>query len=402
MTRPIPVAATARASVPFIVPALLIAASAVSMLSTDMYAPSLPHLPSILAIDAAMVQLTMTLNVAGFALAQLLLGPLSDARGRRPVMLIGMAAFAFLTLACGFAGGIGALIGARAAQGVAASVEAVIALAIIRDLYDEAAAVRLLAIYGMAIALAPAVGPLLGGHVHVLLGWRANFFILAALITIVALVMWRRLPETLPPAARVPLRAWPLLRHYLALAAARRFLGYSVPSGLVLGGLFAFITAGPFVLIDRLGVATEEFGYYQAIIVAGYVAGAVLAHRAVARVGAEGLLRGGLALMAVGGAATVAVALVGESAATLTAAVTLFAFGLGPFFSAAPARALAEGGSRAGAASALIGAIEMLGAATGSLAVGLFHDGTAGPLAWTVAGSAVLAGAVYTAARPWR
>ena len=387
---------------PVIVPTLLIAASAVSMLSTDMYAPSLPHLSSILATDPAMVQLTMTLNVAGFALAQLVLGPLSDARGRRPVMLVGMAAFALATLACGFAGSIGILIGARAAQGVAASVEAVIALAIIRDLYDEAAAVRLLTIYGMVIAVAPAVGPLLGGHVHVHLSWRANFFILAALITAVALAMWRRLPETLPPAARVPVRPGSLLHHYRALVTTRRFLGYAVPSGLVLGGLFAFITAGPFVLIERLGVATEEFGYYQAAIVAGYVAGAMLAHRTVARVGAEGLLRGGLALMAAGGAASVAVALIGESPATLTAAVALFAFGLGPFFSAAPARALAEGGPRAGAAAALIGAIEMLGAAAGSLAVGLFHDGTAGPLAWAVAASAVLAGAVYAVARPWR
>jgi DHA1 family bicyclomycin/chloramphenicol resistance-like MFS transporter len=190
--------------VPVIVPALLIAASSVSMLSTDMYAPSLPHLASILATDPAMVQLTMTLNVAGFALAQLVLGPLSDARGRRPVMLVGMAAFALVTLACGFAGSIETLIGARALQGVAASVEAVIALAIIRDLYDEAAAVRLLTIYGMVTPTAPAVGPLLGGHVHVHLGWRANFFILAALITTVALAMWRRLPETLPPGAPLP------------------------------------------------------------------------------------------------------------------------------------------------------------------------------------------------------
>ncbi len=390
------------AAVPVIVPTLLIAASAVSILSTDMYAPSLPHLASIFATDAATVQLTMTLNVAGFALAQLVLGPLSDARGRRPVMLAGMAAFAILTLACGFAWSIGALIGARAAQGVVASVEAVIALAIIRDLYDEAAAVRLLAIYGMAIAAAPALGPVIGGHVHVLLGWRANFYILAALIAAVAFLMWRRLPETLPAEARLPLHPRTLLRHYLALAASRRFIGYAVPSGLVLGGLFAFVTAGPFVLIEHLGVATEAFGYYQAVIVAGYVAGAILTHRIVGRASVEGLLRAGLALMAAGGAATVIAALAWESPATLTAAMTLFAFGMGPFFSAAPARALAEGGPRAGVASALIGSIEMLGAAAGSLAVGLLYDGTAGPLAWTVAASAVLAGAVYAAARPWR
>ena len=173
------------ASVPVIIPAILIMASGTSILSTDLYAPSLPHLQDVYGTDAGLVQLTMTLNLVAYAVAQLFYGPLSDRIGRRPVLLAGMIGFALASILCSVAGSIDTLIVARIFQGLTACAEAVVGYAVIRELYDEAGAVRVFAAYGMAIALAPAVGPIIGGHMHVWFGWRSNFVLLTGIIVVV-------------------------------------------------------------------------------------------------------------------------------------------------------------------------------------------------------------------------
>ncbi len=247
--------------VPVLIPALLVSASFVSILSTDLYTPSLPHLQGVFETDAERVQLTMSLNLLGFALAQLLYGPLSDRIGRRPVLLGGMLGFALASLGCAFAGSIEALILARVLQGMTACAEAVVGYAVIRELYDEAGAVRVLGAYGMAIAFAPAIGPVIGGHMHVLFGWRSNFFLLTGLILVVAFLIWRKLPETLrqpDPGAVDPRR---ILRGYLALLGDSAFMAYALIAGMVIAGLFAMVTAFPFLFIERMGVRTEHYGY---------------------------------------------------------------------------------------------------------------------------------------------
>ena len=262
--------------VPFIVPAVLIMASAASILSTDLYAPSLPHLAGYFATSAEMVQLTLSLNVAAFALAQLVHGPLSDRVGRRRVILLGMTGFVLFSLACALAQSIEQLIAARILQGVAAATEAVVIYAVIRDLYDQAGSVRMLAIYGMTIAVAPALGPVIGGYVHVLWGWQANFYLLAVFALGVTVLIWRFLPETTTPDPRA-LEPRRLIGGYAALLARRQFLVYALICGAVLGVIYAFITAGPFVLIDRLGVKTQHYGYYQAVIVLAFFFGSLAA-----------------------------------------------------------------------------------------------------------------------------
>ena len=251
---------SARAVSPLI-PALLIAASSASILSTDLYAPSLPHLPALLSTDAPTVTLTMSLNLASFALAQLIHGPLADRFGRRPVFMWGMAAFLVTALAAAAAQSIEQLIAARILMGTAASVEAVIALAVIRDLYDDAGAVRILAIYGMVIAIAPGVGPVIGGFVFVWAGWRANFFLLAAIIALVFAMAARWLPET---AAQLDYSALQLRRmaaRYGALLTNRTFMGYALALAFGLAGVFAFVTGAPFVLIDRHGIYIQPINY---------------------------------------------------------------------------------------------------------------------------------------------
>jgi DHA1 family bicyclomycin/chloramphenicol resistance-like MFS transporter len=301
----------------------------------DMDKPVLAIIPAVFASDVATVQLTMSLNALAFGAAQLVHGPMADRFGRRPVLLAGMAAFIVCSLACALASSIGGLIAARIFQGLAASSEAVVALAVIRDLYRGNQAVRILSLYGMAIALAPAAGPILGGYMHVAFGWRSNFFLLAVIAVAVTLMTWRFLPEsrTPDPGALKP-------RHVAAgfgrLLRQRVFIGHALMLGAVMAAIYAFITAAPFILIDRYDVATQHFGYYQAVVVLLYVLGSVLANRAVGRLGIETLLRAGLIVTVAGGLAMpVAVAVV-ESAASLTAAMSLFAFGIGLVFATEP------------------------------------------------------------------
>ncbi len=392
-------ASPGREPVPLIIPAVLVLTSCASLLSTDLYAPSLPHLPAFFATDAETVQLTMSFNLIGFTFGQLLLGPLSDRFGRRPVLLLAMVAFFFTSLACGLAETIHWLIAARAFQGIAACAEAVVILAIIRDLYDDDSGVKVLAAYGMAIALAPAVGPLIGGYVHVWLGWRANFFLLSGLLILVITLLLRFLPETTVPD-RQALRFSVLAREYGDLLRRPTYLAYAAIAGCVLGGIFAFITAGPFLLIDRWGVATEHYGYFQAVIVAAYFVGSLAANRWSEGLGLERLLRLGLSLTAVGSLALPIFLLSGlESPVTITASVSICVLGAGFIFATAPMRALGSAAGSGGVAAALLGVIEMGGGSLGALAVGLFHDGSAWPLAVSLVAFTLLMLANYAVAR---
>jgi DHA1 family bicyclomycin/chloramphenicol resistance-like MFS transporter len=395
-------ARAAATSAPLIIPVLLVAAASASILSTDLYTPSLPHLTTYFKTNAETVQLTMSLNLLGFGAAQLVYGPLSDYLGRRPVLLGGMVCFAVVSLVCALAYSIEFLILARALQGIVACAEAVVGLAIIRDIYDEEDSVRVLAAYGMAVALAPAVGPLIGGYVHVWLGWRANFVLMTGMVTVVAILMWRFLPETLAKENRIGGRPVSLARDYLRLLRQPRFIGYALPIGLTFGGLYAFITAAPFVLIERMGVATQHYGLYYAALVLAYFFASLAANRIVGRFGVERLLRAALLIDIAGGAAILLVVYAYETPGALTAAVAIGTFGLGFLFATGPVRALAASEAQTGLAAALLGALEMGVAALAALAVGFFHDGTAWPLALTFGGCNIMAAIAYVLWAPWR
>lgn len=367
------------------IPVVLISASFASVLSTDLYLPSMPSLPEYFSTDAKSVQLTMSLNLAGFALAQLIHGPLSDRFGRRPILLIGMIGFLLASLACAAAQSIGQLVAARALQGAAASAEAVLILAVIRDLYDDNKAAKMLGVYGMSISVAPAIGPLLGGYIFVWFGWRANFLLLSVLIALITFLIWRYLSETTTPD-RNALKPRRLFFGYLGLLLKPGYMIYVVLLALSLGGLFAFIAAAPFILIDRLGVRPQDYGYYQALVVGAYFVGNLIANRIVEKVPSEWLLRASLVFMALGGGLLPLLLVADmETPLALAGAMSFFGLGLAFIFVTAPMRALAAAGTSVGLASALLSAIEMGGGALGAAAINIFYDGTAYPMAITVA-----------------
>ncbi len=370
---------------------VLIAASGASILSTDLYAPTLPHLPEYFGTDAATVQLTMALNLAAFAVAQLFWGPLGDRIGRRKIFIYGMMAFAVTVFAAAISQTIGQLIAARVLMGTAASVEAVVVLAVISDLYGGEDSAKIFALYGMVIALVPAVGPVMGGFIFEWFGWRANFYILAGVVVLVlALGIWR-LPETLPQAERTALKLRTIVWGYARLLMRGGFVTVALTLGLALAAVFAFITEAPFILIEKHGIATRYFGLFQAVIVLAFFVGSLTGSQAVRRVGVRRLFGFGVWSGSLSGLLVLLAVALGETPVTLTAAMSVFAFALGPLFATAPVLAFERvPGQGRGMSAALLSTFEMGGAALGALFVSVTAQGTAWPLAICVSGAGAL------------
>ena len=386
---------------PWVIPAVLVACSSVSILSTDLYTPSLPHLPRLLASDAATVQLTLSLNLAAYAFAQLLHGPLADRFGRRRLLLVGMFGFVVTSLICAAAQTIGGLLVGRVLQGLFASVSSVVVILMIRELFDKKRAVRIMGYYGMAIGMAPAIGPLIGGYVYVLAGWRMNFVLLAGLAAGVFLLVRWLLPET-GTKDRGAIQPRQILRGYLALLGRRAYLRYLIPLAMVFGAFFAFVTAGPFLLIDRLGVATEDYGLYYGLLILTFMAGSLTVTRLAGRVNADRLVRGAILVACLGGVVLVAPLLAGhESLAAILLGMMLLTFGMGLILASGPSCLLdAAGDGPAGSASALVGSLQLTAASLAGLLVGSFHDGSAWPLALTIAGFTAIGALGYVGLRP--
>lgn len=363
---------------------LVISASFITLMSTDLYIPSMAHLPGLLGTSPEMVKLTVGLNLLGYGIATLVHGPLSERFGRRPVLLCGMAGFTLASLSCAFAADIGQLITARVFQGIAAAVEGVVVLAIIRDIFTEKEQVRAVAVYGIATALAPAIAPVLGGYIHVYFGWRMNFYLLTVLALAVTLLLTLLLKESTEKDYNA-LNLKEIYADYSGLLSNKSFLLYVTIGGCSLGCIFAFITAGPFILITNHGVATEHFGYYQAIIVFTFVIGSLLAARMTRNHSPGEILRVGVYCAVCGLLSLLAIMVSGlETPVTLILAVGLLTFADGPIFAVVPTLAMNSTSKRTGAAAAVIVAAEMAIGSFAALLLSWFHDGTAMPMMITM------------------
>jgi len=361
---------------------LLTALVALGPISTDMYLPALPALAVEFAASPARIQLTLSLFLIAFAFSQLVYGPLSDRFGRRWVLFGGIVVYAVASVGCALAESAGELITARFAQGIGACAGPVLARAVVRDLYGREKAARMLAYMGMAMGLIPAAAPILGGYVTVALGWRANFVLLTGFGGLLILGVLFILHET--NTARDPTATGPagLLRNYGALVRSRAYIGYVLAVACGYGALFAFIQGSAFVLIDFLGVATEDFGLYFAINVVGYILGSLIAGRYSSRVGLDAMVLLGTAIMAAGGALMAGLAWSGLiGVAEIIGPQLVFMVGLGVVMPNAIAGAIAPFPKMAGAASALLGFTQMSVAGLSGMATGLFEDGTQLPMA---------------------
>ncbi|MFT6306874.1 MAG: DHA1 family bicyclomycin/chloramphenicol resistance-like MFS transporter [Halioglobus sp.] len=345
---------------------------------------------------ATKVKLTISLNVLAFGLAQLIHGPLSDRYGRRPVLLVSLGIVCLLCLACASAQTIDQLIVARVLLGIAAAAEAVVGLAIIKDLYSEKQQVKALALIGMVIAITPAAAPILGGYIHVAWGWQANFIVISAMAAVALLFVAWLLPESTTPDPSA-LKMSVVTGRYKSLLRNSDFMIHSALLGVTLGLLFVFVTAAPFVLIDLLGVPPDKFGFYQASIVLAFFLGSVLASRLADHWEPFRLMSLGVVIVLVGSILLSIVILGGKMTPySLAASFMVMTFGMGPLFAVAPSRALRSVESNAGSASAMLNGIEQTTAGVAAVFISVFHDGSARPMALvTMLLALLLLGLVY-------
>ena len=370
--------------------AIMVLAGAGSIMSTDLYAPSLPYLTDYFSTTPELIKLTISLNLIVYGFAQLIYGPISDRFGRRPVFLGSIILFSLASVACGFAQSIDQLLIARALQGFFAAAEAVMCLAVFKDLFSEKEQVKGFAIYGMAIALAPAVAPILGGYIHVFFGWEYNFYLIALVGVFTALLIYLLLPESTTPDPHA-LKIKSIAQAYLSILGNRVFMVYGTLAGLALGLIYAFITGAPFILISYFGVEIQHFGYYQAVIVVAFFLGSMLATRLVDYWQSIRLLNIGLLFTVVGALLLIGLVFVGGlSPNTLALAYLFIAFGIGPIFAVVPSKAMSAVEKSTGSAASLFGSLEIGLSGIIAVMVSVFHDDTPRPFGLVIGLTAVM------------
>ncbi|MFD2265460.1 multidrug effflux MFS transporter [Lacibacterium aquatile] len=379
---------------------------AIGPLSTDMYLASLPGLGIYFSAGPERVQLTLSVFLVGFAVSQLIYGPLADRFGRRPVILGGLVLFALATAACAFAPSLELLIAARLAQAIGGCAGPVLGRAVVRDIYTKEEAARALALLGAAMSAAPALAPVLGGVLEAHFGWRANFVVLTVFAVAVVSLVWLRLPETnkrLDPAA-TSLKG--LVRNYGGLITNRSFLSYAAAIGFGYSTLFCFISGSSLVLISGLGLPPDLYGFCFMACVGGYLTGTLTTARLARRVGVERLVVAGLAISAIGLGLGLLYALIRPDVSQGVAVVGILIpamigmLGVGVMLANAMAGLLSPFPHMAGTAAALSGFLQMAVASGIGILVAGAYDGSERPMMAGMAICATLGLCLHLALRP--
>ncbi|TWI61564.1 DHA1 family bicyclomycin/chloramphenicol resistance-like MFS transporter [Pseudoduganella lurida] len=270
--------------------ALAVVLAALSMLGPfciDAYLPAFPEIQQSLGATSIQVQQSLTAYMLAFAGMVLWHGALSDAFGRRNVILVSLVLFAIGTIGCASAHSVQYLWFFRMLQGVSAGAGVVVGRAIIRDLYHDAEAARLLSLVTMIFSIAPAVAPIMGGVIVKYLDWRAIFLALFAFSVILFIVCWRRLPETLPLHKRQPFNPRFLVGSYRQILGSPLFHMKSLVVALNFAGLFVYITAAPEMLPKQLHLGPDQFGWLFIPSVSGIFTGALFANRLAGKMAVE-------------------------------------------------------------------------------------------------------------------
>ncbi len=345
---------------------LLGALTTLPPLSIDVSLPGLPTIASALHAPAGALQATLSVFIFAFGAGQLVMGPLSDRYGRRPVLLAGLALFTLAGLACTAAADVRLLIAARFVQGLGACAGTVIARAIVQDVAtDRARAASLQSYVSGVTSVAPIVAPLLGAAVLAALGWRPLYGVLvvAGLALIAAVQLW--LPETSPRAAR------DLGAAYARVLRLPRTIPLALFVGCLFGAYFALISGSPFALVAQMHVPSGLYAVAFALNACALLAGSFGGGRLARTVGPERLFAAGVGLAVLAGLATLALDALAPTPAGFVATFALLAFAFGIAMPGAYAAALAEAGGDAGLTSGILGAAQMIGGGLGSAAAGL-------------------------------
>ncbi|MHA1538668.1 MAG: multidrug effflux MFS transporter [Alphaproteobacteria bacterium] len=380
---------------------LLIGFAAVSQVGGAMYTPSIPAMARAFEAPMMSVQLTMTVYLVGYALAQILVGSLADRFGRRRVMLGGLAIFTAGSLAGAFAPTIDVLIAIRLVQACGACVGLVVSRAIIRDCFDLSQSARYMAYFGMALGVMPALSPLLGGALQVWFGWTANFLGMAAIGLAALLGTAISLRETLPPDKRRGMEPGVFLANYANLLRSPGFLAYGLALAVATAIFFVFLSGAPAVLIGGFGVSPDIYGFYALSMPTGFISGNFLSSRISHRVSFDRAISYGFGFKAIGCALLVLAATMGGSgiggigAAGFVVPMLFIGVGAGLITPNCFAGVVRGDPSLAGTASGLSGFIQMGAAALATLVMGAVSHDTLLPYATLQSGLTLLGAVLF-------
>ncbi|MGL5784752.1 MAG: multidrug effflux MFS transporter [Alphaproteobacteria bacterium] len=379
-----------------LIPVLLIISLGVVDVATDIYIPTMPWLTHYFQTSEEAVALTVSCYLLSFCLSGPIYGPLSDAVGRRWVLIIGLGIFALFSFLCAVAQSIQWLIAFRFFQGLGGGVAWVLGLAIIKDIYKKEESVKIMATIGMVISLAPGAAPILGGYVGHYLGWQANFYLLGACALSVFGFLFFYLPETLPIFKRQRFNLRTARQNYVILGRSFPFLGYSLISALTFGGIWAYISTTPFFFMKVLGMSMDVYGYYQMLLLISYMLGIFLNKHLVKFFNINQRIGIGL-FLSLGGASFLCVAALvfPVSPLILTCMVSFYSAGMGIVYPNTSTQAMEVFPEIGGASAAFLGALEMFFAALAVYVAGEVYVDTIFPPSLCVLSLALASCVVY-------
>ncbi len=370
---------------------LMGALTAIGPFSIDMYLPAFPTIAEGLQVSRGDVERTLAAYLIGLALAQIFYGPLADRFGRKPPLLVGLSLYMVASLGCALAGSIEALTAWRVVQALGGAAGIVIPRAVIRDHYDTHEAARAMSLLMLIMGLAPILAPLAGGQLLQLTSWRSLFWLMLAAGTMLLVAVFMIMKESLPAERVVPLRWQTIISNYRALLSHRSFMAHSLAGGFGQAGMFAYIIGSPRVFIEIYGVDPQYYGLLFGTNAVSLIICSQISARMLRSYTPRQLQHRALTALACASLVAVGLTLTGLMTLPLLMLCLIAYMGSQGFVNPnSAALALSDQGKRLGAASAMLGTLQLSCGALAGLAVSTWQTDSVLPLTATLAVCACL------------
>ncbi|HEY5370755.1 MAG TPA: multidrug effflux MFS transporter [Hanamia sp.] len=356
--------------------------SAMGAFSIDMYLPGFPDIARDLHTTIAHITLSITSFFIGISVGQMIYGPLLDKFGRKKPLYIGLVVYLVTSFACAYAPTANALIGIRFLQALGSCAGMVASRALVRDIFPVSENAKIFSLLMLVLAISPIIAPTLGGYMTALFGWQSIFFILTGLAAVTLVLVYFKLPEGRPPNLSLSLLPRPIINGFLEVAKVPQFYTYAFAGAIASSGLYAYVAGSPFVFMDLYQVSEKQYGWIFAFVAMGLIGASQANTILLRKYSSEQIIRATLFCQSMAGMALV----LGTWFHVLGLFSTIFLIWIflstqGFAFPNSSALCLAPFSKNAGAASALMGAIQLGFGAVSTALVSVFNDGTSMPMA---------------------
>lgn len=359
------------------IPVLIFSFVVIAYFTMNLYLPSLPSIAMYFHVSVHTAESTLSIYLISFGLSQLIYGPVSDYIGRRKVLLIGILIVLLGNILATVSHSITMLIISRVIQGLGSGSLMVLMRTIIRDCFSGKSLAKTLSGLAMIISISPAIAPFIGGHLHSLFGWRANFLALSIYTALIWLLLYFALPETIKHRLQGPISSAYILRNFYYTLKCRVFVMYTLCLTLVFAFNVIYLVATPFIYQQQLGTSAEEYGTLMMIPAAGYFLGSSLSLRLTKWLPITSIILLGIFIVSIDSIALLICASLNIiTVFSLTSMLFFILFGSGCLYSNCLAGTMAPFSEIAGTAAATSGTIQMLAAAIFSGSIEFFHLST--------------------------